>query len=331
MPVINQGGSQTEFQKRLDTRLLGGHPMIVVDNCSAVVEGDTLCSITVEETVAIRLFGRLYDADVAGGVLISVNGNNIVIKGDAVTRSVTYRLDPKTPRPELKKFSFDPLDEARKHRPELVMAALTIVKAWQVAGRPNRPGPWQGFDDWSRDIRGALIWLGMPDPCDTTEALREADPEVTQMRMIYQQLLNSAFGDKRFTSDDLKQIAEKREPKVGDDGKPLNINGQPVFQFVDPELREVLRSIAIGDDNRISPIALGRWFQLRFGRMITLGNQTMKIIPAGKRGHANLMQLVTEDIKGEDDVDATPEEDENYATPDVDADDNDPDAGGWRG
>ena len=305
MSVINHGGSQTEFQKRLDTRLLGGHPMIVVDNCSTVIEGDTLCSITVEETVAIRLFGRLHDVDVAGGVLIRVNGNNILIKGDAVTRSVAYRLDPKALRPELLVFDYDPLADAKDHRPELVIAALTVVKAyqvalgatgeaWKVAGCPKCPPPWQGFDDWSRNIRGALIWLGMPDPCETTEALREADPGVAEMRMIYQ-LCQPAVGDTRFTSDDLKQIADKLIPKVDDKGEPRkDINGQPELRYANPELRQALLRLAVDDDHRtvgddrcINPIVLGRWFQLRFGTMITLGDQTMKVVQAGPRGHAN--------------------------------------------
>ena len=55
-------------------------------------------------------------------------------------------------------------------RGALVAAALTLLRAWIVAGRPGVPADrraWKGFDAWSEMVRAALLWCGEADPIDT--------------------------------------------------------------------------------------------------------------------------------------------------------------------
>lgn len=53
-------------------------------------------------------------------------------------------------------------DEPASH---LLVAALTILRAYQVAGRPNVGLPrWPGFERWSQVVRAAIVWIGLPDP-----------------------------------------------------------------------------------------------------------------------------------------------------------------------
>jgi hypothetical protein len=60
----------------------------------------------------------------------------------------------------------------------LVMAALTILRAYHMAGRPRQKvRPWGGFDQWSREIREPLLWLGLADPCATREGIIVNDPD----------------------------------------------------------------------------------------------------------------------------------------------------------
>ncbi len=57
-------------------------------------------------------------------------------------------------------------------------AALTILRAYHVAGRPKEGlKPWGGFDQWSAEIREPLVWLGLADPCDTRAQVVENDPD----------------------------------------------------------------------------------------------------------------------------------------------------------
>src|SRR5262249_49328579 len=72
------------------------------------------------------------------------------------------------------------IEEAHINRGELVIAALTILRAWHVArtmaGQSVNIVPFGGFADWSRRVREPLIWLGEADPCDTVAKVRTNDP-----------------------------------------------------------------------------------------------------------------------------------------------------------
>ena len=59
------------------------------------------------------------------------------------------------------------------------MTALTILRAWHLArtaGERVNVDSFGGFEDWSRRVREALIWLGEADPNDTKEKALTQDP-----------------------------------------------------------------------------------------------------------------------------------------------------------
>ena len=60
-------------------------------------------------------------------------------------------------RPEL-------VRDVLRERGRYVSAALTIVRAWIVAGRPKTPcKSLTGYDHWSDLCRQPLLWLGLAD------------------------------------------------------------------------------------------------------------------------------------------------------------------------
>jgi putative DNA primase/helicase len=74
---------------------------------------------------------------------IFATGNNILFAGDTVRRTVLIDLDPKMERPEERQGSRHPrlLAWVKKERPRLLVAALTLVKAYFDAGLPNQGLP----------------------------------------------------------------------------------------------------------------------------------------------------------------------------------------------
>ena len=84
-------------------------------------------------------------------------------------------------RPELQQFDYNPIADAKDNRGELVAAALTILRAYHVAGRPSRLPQLQSFAGWSDMVRSAMVWLGVDDPVKTQETLRENDPVLTTL------------------------------------------------------------------------------------------------------------------------------------------------------
>ena len=96
------------------------------------------------------------------------------------------RLDAGVERPELREFDRDVIATIRDDRDSYVNAALTILRAFHVAGRPKQSTPLGSFEDWSW-VRDAIIWLGMADPCETIERARGQDPKLAQIRAVMEQ------------------------------------------------------------------------------------------------------------------------------------------------
>ena len=175
-----------EFEKRLATALIKGSQIIGLDNCTIPIEGGLFSQAATEPVVSIRDFGTLKDVDVENTALILVNGNNLVFLGDIVRRVLRAELDSQCERPELRKFDFSPLKQTAGRRSELVIAGLTALRAYHVAGRPKQPNldPLGSFDEWSAWPRSALVWLGEPDPCLTMASARDTDPELKRLRNL---------------------------------------------------------------------------------------------------------------------------------------------------
>ena len=112
--------------------------MISIDNINGELGGDALCQIIERPVVDIRILGRSESVRIeARGTCLFATGNNFTIVGDVCRRAITTNLDPEVERPELRQFDFDPVERVLANRGEYIAAALTICRAYIVAGRPK--------------------------------------------------------------------------------------------------------------------------------------------------------------------------------------------------
>jgi putative DNA primase/helicase len=115
------------------------------------------------------------------------NWNNLTFSGDVIRRTLMCTMDAGCERPELRDFKTDAASEAKERRGELVVAALTVLRAWHVADeRLNLPA-FGGFEDWSCRVREALIWLDRTDPCETSVDVRDSDPYRGELVTVVEQ------------------------------------------------------------------------------------------------------------------------------------------------
>jgi hypothetical protein len=177
--AMSQGANEEEDAKRLFAVLLRNDPTVLIDNVTRPIEGDALCTIMTEATWQSRFLGESRNVSVSTNALFMASGNNIVLAGDMTTRALKCRLDAKMERPETRRFDIDLKEHIPRNRPMLVAAGLTILRAFVVAERPGLAElePFGRFEDWSNLVRGALVWLGEADPCDTRESIARDDPE----------------------------------------------------------------------------------------------------------------------------------------------------------
>lgn len=160
--------SADEERKSLFALALEGGTLACLDNCAEPLGSPALDSAITATSIEGRILGKSETHDVPWRLVLFATGNNLRYKGDMARRVIPIALDPKMEHPEERADFKRPhlLEYVRAHRPELVMAALTIVRAYVVAGKPDMGvTPFGSFEAWSTVIRQALIWTGLPDPC----------------------------------------------------------------------------------------------------------------------------------------------------------------------
>jgi hypothetical protein len=176
MPVISQSRTEEELEKRLGAALLAGDVAISLDNCEHPLQSVFLCQALTQQKLNIRLLGLSKNVETLVNAAIFATGNNLTIVGDLTRRSMICTIDAQCERPELRRFTDNILDKVRTQRGQFVAAALTVLRAWHLAGVRIQAAPLGGFADWSRRVREPLLWLGHADPCDTIIKTREDDP-----------------------------------------------------------------------------------------------------------------------------------------------------------
>jgi putative DNA primase/helicase len=137
-PVITPGRSDEELEKRLGSMLLSGCPTISLDNISSELTGDALCQVTERPTVRIRILGKSETPECEFRGIVIANGNNLVVVGDMTRRVLIGKLDTGLERPEGREFKSDPVRTVLADRGKYIAAALTIVRAYITADKPDK-------------------------------------------------------------------------------------------------------------------------------------------------------------------------------------------------
>jgi hypothetical protein len=176
--LISYGSSQEEFQKRVFSVLYKGARTAIIDNIEQEVESDEFCTVLTATEWQSRVLGLSKMATVPTNTLWLFTGNRVTLKGDITDRVVVCNLDPRMEDPKTRTFDREPVAYVIEHRPDLVHAGLTILYAHALAGFPGAKGLSPSrFPDWDRMVRGALVWIGEPDPQSTRARVAIADPE----------------------------------------------------------------------------------------------------------------------------------------------------------
>jgi hypothetical protein len=146
-------------------------------------------------------------------LLVALTGNNLTPAGDLARRSLVCRLDTNAESARGREFKIRDLPEyVLEHRAELLVAAITVIRAYIVAGQPRVQGtaPLESFETWARAARDPLVWLGMADPVDTQEM--ETDDDHDALRAAFA-AIEASCRTQEFTS---KKIAGLIGPEAVD-------------------------------------------------------------------------------------------------------------------
>ena len=182
--------SEDEIRKKITSLALAGRTFVVFDNVKNKLGNSTLDAALTATIWADRLLGKTEDLQIPLNVTWYATGNNIELGGDTPRRVLPIRLESSLENPETRTGFAQPdlLKYIRANRARLVSATLTILRAYFAAGCPNPPAPWGAFEDWSRIVRGAVIFAGGNDPYNTREVLTASDPQKGVMAVFLKAL-----------------------------------------------------------------------------------------------------------------------------------------------
>lgn len=148
-PVIAQGKSEEEMEKRLGASLIAGDTIIAIDNCEEPLGGELLCQTMTQTSLKVQILSKSLNAEVPSNSAIFATGNNLKFEGDMTRRAIRATLDPGVERAELRAFHRKPLDMVQEARGDYITAGLTVLRAFHLAGRPQQSTPLGSFEKWS--------------------------------------------------------------------------------------------------------------------------------------------------------------------------------------
>lgn len=250
-PVMSMGSDENELAKRLNGVLLSGDSMLLIDNVTRPFGNeDSMNQMLSQPVMRFRPLGGSGMVTAPTNLTVVVTGNNLAIVGDAKRRTALIQMDACDERPETREFAWDVLVETSKNRNKLIRAALEITKSYFEAGKPRVEGwkPFGSFNDWDAMVRRPLMYFGEPDPILSANVLREIDPDLESMRLMFS-AIHTKYEDREVTAS-----------KIIDDGLATYTG-----IYTSPDLHEALELTCGG---RIDPRRLGNWLRVHANRIV---------------------------------------------------------------
>jgi hypothetical protein len=168
--------NEDELRKRITALAIAGDRLVLFDNLDGKFGNATLDAALTTTSWKDRVLGVNQIVEAPLYMTWFATGNNVAVGADTSRRVCPIRLETDMERPEERKgFKYPKLlQHISENRGRLLGAALTILRAFCAAGRPDQKlTPWGSFEGWSELVRGAVVWVGMPDPAEARIQLQE--------------------------------------------------------------------------------------------------------------------------------------------------------------
>ncbi|MGA7675850.1 MAG: DUF3854 domain-containing protein [Rhizomicrobium sp.] len=212
--LIGKGwtADEAENEKRLYAALLAGEHSYLADNIKKGLPfgGEAIAAILTQDQWAARKLGKSEQTPVSTRTMFYATGVNLTFTADLVRRALKCRIEPQVEHPENRPFSYDVAADTLANHARLLTAALTIIRAYTVAGLPmqGKFKPMGSFGEFDMLVRGAQLWLGLADPLETQRDIESIDPEIDALARGLE-LLEAVFGGRAFQVKEIAALAGK--------------------------------------------------------------------------------------------------------------------------
>jgi hypothetical protein len=219
--VCDYTNDRDELRKRITALALQGERLVLFDNLEGRFGNGTLDAALTADTWEDRVLGVNRTVRLPLFVTWFATGNNVAVGADTARRVCHVRLECSEEHPE-RRAGFrhpDLLAWVEANRPPLLAAALTVLRAYCAAGRPDLGlAPWGSFTGWSALIRGAVVWCGLPDPAAGRLELQErSDATAEAMGALLAGWLRLDPHRRGLTAGEVVERVYKRPPDQAED------------------------------------------------------------------------------------------------------------------
>jgi putative DNA primase/helicase len=210
-----------ELRKRITSLALAAERFTLLDNVETPLGGGPLDAALTSDTWKDRMLGSMTTTPPLPMLMIwFASGNNLQYRGDFPRRVLQCRLETSLENPEERTgFKYpDLIGHAIANRGKLVRAALIILRAHHVAGRPKFASPLGSFESWTRAVVDPVNWIIGKNPLDVRKEIKDCD-HAAQLRSAliegWEELPDHATGVTaaaalKILSDDAEQAKEKK-------------------------------------------------------------------------------------------------------------------------
>ena len=214
-----------ELRKRITSLVLAGTPSVILDNVSGVLGSDVLAAAITATEWEDRILGRSEMVRLPCRLVWLATGNNFGFGNTLGRRVVPIDLDAQIENPEARSQFANPdlLRHVRQHRVRYVADALTLMRAFHLAGRPHHGGSRVGsFEAWDDLIRSAVIWAGLEDPAASDDATcgrgrirAQGDDDLDQLGALLETLSSRYPDEVPFSTADVISKAKDNNELAG--------------------------------------------------------------------------------------------------------------------
>lgn len=175
-----QSSNDEEMRKQITTWLIPGPQIIVIDNVDTHICAPSLSSALTCRFWDDRILRHSKQVSLPNLSSWYATGNNIQLGGDIPRRCCLIRIDARVAKPwerDTSKFRHpDIIKWIRYNRGEILAKALTLARAWYVAGKPRGSAKsLGGFESWSEMLSGMLEYAGVTGFLENAADLMERD------------------------------------------------------------------------------------------------------------------------------------------------------------
>lgn len=198
MPVTTLSESTEENKKHLFSMLRRSPEMVCFDN---IADGFTfrspaLAAMMTSDTFSDRLLGVSEDLRVQTNTFWAITGNNLSLGADEVSRWMVCRLEPKSARPEERRFkNADVVQMVRRQRQRILRDIVGIVSGFLESGERMEPSSGSRYPVWEKLVRLPLIWAGAGDVAEVFAQNRELSPDEIAKAGLLSALYDLSGGD----------------------------------------------------------------------------------------------------------------------------------------